>query len=92
MVHEEIIKREDGTRYKIVVSIGMTYYSHSKPYYSIELYTKGKNKRKWVNFTWEIVNNYSYRKLSLEDRNKFLLEKYLEVVTKEEILNSKLKL
>lgn len=87
MNHGKLLKREDGTHYKITASF---YMSCSIPIWGVTVWRKEKGKRTWVNIVDN--NSWSYRSLSMIEREKFSAEKCLEHVTADEILSAKIEL
>ncbi|MCP4356295.1 MAG: hypothetical protein GY793_11870 [Proteobacteria bacterium] len=84
MRHEKIIRREDGSRIKIEVSVYMDGHGGGKPRYdfTVTLCEKGKRTFKGVhNFDYD----YTWRAMSMEDRKKYCKNKYLEYVSTEEV-------
>lgn len=82
---EDILKREDGSKVRIVVNLDMF---RLEPQWRVDVSTCGYRKR-----TWQPVvstNDYSYR--SALSRDAYVLERQLNVVTPEEILAAKTKL
>ena len=86
MKHEKILTIEDGTRYKILVSLRIDF----KPIYNILVFSKEKRKRTWFN----VVDVYSYEslRLSIAERVVAFDKEVLKFVTEEEILSAKLEL
>lgn len=87
MKHEKIIKREDGTSYLIDVSIRITSYDLL---WDISVCTREKGKKKWLSVVDS--NCYLYRSLSMGEREKYRLSRYLKHVTAEEIFAAKTEL
>lgn len=90
MKHETIIKREDGTQYKLTVEISIIHYEGNFRYY-FSILTKQNGKKKWVDVP-DTLHDYQFRSLSIEDREKHYAENALRFVTLEEIYNAKLEL
>ena len=88
--HEKIFKREDGTQYKIDVSLYVETFGKLKSEYRATVTWKAKGKRKWLNVSDS--DDWECRKLDMEDREKWHHQKYLKHVTAEEILITKLEL
>lgn len=89
MKHEKLIKREDGSRVKIDVE----FYANSimgEHRYLYRVLICGKGKKKFTNPA--NTDSYEYRSLSMPDRRKYEERQYLEYVTNEEILATKLEL
>ena len=89
MINETIIKREDGTSYKISVNTATYSYSGSKISYIVYLYYREKGKRKWLTVP-DTLSDYEYRKLDMEARRKHKFENMLRFVSKEEIYEAKI--
>lgn len=89
MRHEKIIRRGDGSRVKIEIS---TYIDYSRrPVYRIDSVTMcEKGKRTWTGHCFK--NDFRYRSLKHEDRIKYATEKFLEIVTEDEMWQAKLEL
>lgn len=89
MTAEKIIKRENGSQVLITASF---YIGHSDPSgnWSISVQTREKGKKKWL----PVYNgdDYDYRKLSLEDRRKFIRDAELKFCTLEEMHDVKMEL
>ncbi len=88
MIHAKIIKRKDGSRVRIKVSFHL--FGGREFVYDTSVQTCGKGKRKWRSFV--DVDDHQYRALSMEEREIYKNKKELEVVTKEEVLESKVEL
>lgn len=81
---EKVLKREDGTQYKIIADVYLKSYGTCKPNYSFEVETRGKGKRKW-NGVYNFDGDYKWRSMNMEQRRKFCEKKYLTFVTYEEV-------
>jgi hypothetical protein len=88
--HEKIFKREDGTQYRIDAFLYVESFSQLRFKYDVSVTWKAKGKRKWLNVSDS--DDWECRKLDIEDREKWHYQKYLEHVTAEEILETKLEL
>jgi len=77
---EKIYKREDGSQVKL--NIYFNRYSSGK-IYSMVLYHRAPQKRKWI--ILDHSNYYSYRRLSTEEKKDYNLKSILSYVTLEEI-------
>lgn len=84
---EKIIKREDGSRVRIIASI---YNSYQKIKYETCVHICEKGKRTWRGVY--DTDNFMYRRLNTEDREKFILEAQLKAVTEDELFDAKLDL
>lgn len=89
MRHEEILKREDGTSYKI--SVQFAQFSWDEMKYKVNVEFRLKNKRKWLKLP-DSLSDWDLRELSLEDRALHRDNNFLNFVTKEEIKSAKLEL
>jgi len=79
---EKIFKREDGTKYQIRASVWL---DHSAPVYDIDnVYKRIPRKKNWIP-VYAFDADYTWRCLSIADRQRFRHEKYLEFVTASEI-------
>ncbi len=85
--HEKILRRLDDTRIKIEVNFCEF---NNRYMYDVLVCTCQPNKRKWK--TVQDFNDYGYRGLSIEDRDREQAYNESRVVTKEEILQAKLEL
>lgn len=83
MRHEKIIQREDGSRVKIIASVFIDVFMRGGPKYSFETYFCEKGKRTWK--SPHSSNDYTWRALRGSERNKYAEDKYLSIVTKEEV-------
>lgn len=87
MTHEVILKRDNGSRVKIIVTIPTF---GGKFEYSIDVLTCEKGKR-----TWKVPydeDGYKYRGMSTNDRALFRSKSILLSVSPEEIYRAKLQL
>lgn len=87
MKTEKILKREDGSRVKIIVDYYTERYMQ-KQGYSTLVFTCEKGKRTWKPSFDE--DCYRYRTLSMEDRKVFEEESKFNHVTEEELLDAKM--
>jgi hypothetical protein len=86
---EKILKREDGNRVKLEISINISYNSR-RVEWKFKIYTCEPKKR-----TWKAAyssDDYFFRRLPMEERKAYILEKSLDVVTAEEIYAVQLEL
>lgn len=88
MKAEKIIKREDGSRVRIITSLRDSY--SNQPIYESIVHVCGKGKRTW-NGTYS-DGDFSFRRLSMDERKVFINEKNLEYVTEQELHDAKLEL
>lgn len=89
MRHEKIIKRADGSRVKLIVSIKDDGYSNNFAY-KVIAHTCEPKKRTWV-MTYS-SDNFSFRRLTMDERDEYVKNSILSVASKEEILEAKLEL
>lgn len=88
MRHEKIIKRENGDRILISVSLFVDYSGAS---YNLDRVSKcQKGKRNFIAF--HSSDDYQWRSLNREQREEYELEIYLRHVTEAEILEAKIEL
>ena len=85
MTHEQIIKRDDGTRVRIAVRFWI---NASRPEYDIYVYTCGKGKRTYRHCF--DMDGWEYRAMSMEVRRTYKQNEYLKFVTQKEINTAKL--
>lgn len=90
MVHENIIKRSDGSRINIRIDLYVSWGYQQEVRWDLTIQYCSPRKRKFK--TVDVSNDYQYRRLNIEDRKAFEFAKYLEYVTAEEILEAKLEL
>lgn len=84
---ETIIKRENGTQYKIEVSLITDGYGFNKNHYwDYNVTFREKGKKNWAQVPSQL-NEYEFRQLSLEDRRKSVKQNYLRFVSENEILS-----
>jgi hypothetical protein len=83
-MHEEIFKREDGSRVKIVAKILVDSWRAKAGFqYVTEVFTCEKGKRTWKR-TYD-QDCYKYRALSMEERVEFQDKSKLDFVSKSEL-------
>ncbi len=89
MLHEKILKRDDGSRVKILVDFCVVNFSDTGFKFFSDVRTCAKGKR-----TFNVLNfdDYEYRALTIKERQEFYVQRQLEHVTKEELLQAKLEL
>lgn len=85
MRHEKILKRKDGTRVKIYISVSLSF---DGIVYRSDVRICEKGKRTWKPVTDS--DSYSYRKLSMRDREIKDLENQLTMISGDELLEAKL--
>lgn len=84
MTHEKIIKRDNGSRVKISVSLTIDF---SRINWQTDVWTCAARKRTWINSVDH--NSWDYRSMDMQERGEYRTEKQLEVVTRQEIYNTK---
>lgn len=77
---EKLFKREDGSKTRLIVRIGIDFWD---VYRQIDVMHCPAGKRIFSNV--HNTDNYSWRKLNAEDRKKAILDLQLEYVTEQEI-------
>lgn len=85
--HEKIFKRQDGLKVKVMVTLRL---DRGGIDWSVDAATCRPPKRTWTNVV--DTNDYSYRKLSMEERRQFERVKVFEQCTDEEIREVKTEL
>jgi hypothetical protein len=91
MRHDKIIKREDGTQYKICVEITIDSYTRGVIRYDIHVLYRDKGKRKWHNIP-DTIGDREYGRLSMDGRRIYNNDNHLRFITNKEILEVKLEL
>jgi hypothetical protein len=91
MRHDKILKREDGTQFRISVLLFFPSYSLKSIEYRISVYFKEKSKRLWKGLIKDIPD-YKYRLLTSEQRAEYDYQNKLRYVTEEEIQEASLEL
>ena len=89
MKHEKIIKREDGTKHKIYVNFYVESFRNEMDW-RVEVYKCGPRKRNYGSVVDS--DHWERRKLSMEEREKYDMEIYLQHVSADEIHQAKLEL
>jgi len=87
---EKILKRDDGSRVKLTISMSVMYPVSNEVNYIFRVELCKKGKRTWSEPTDN--NNYKHRLLSLEERINAINMAYLDHVSLAEINNAKLEL
>ncbi len=90
MYHEETLKRQDGSKVSIRVSFFLDSYSEHPANYSCEVSVCEPKKRTFKPIL--STNDYSYRKLDLNERQEYKTREQLKFVTAEELHNAKINL
>jgi len=85
--HEKIIRREDGTRVKISVSI---YADYRGANYSTKVKYCQFGKRKWIDAIE--YDDFRYRKLKNTERTEFIKQARLKYASDSEFLEAKTEL
>lgn len=89
MRHEKILKRQDGSRVRIVAELHIGY-TDSKPRWSFYAMTCEPGKRTWRSAC--DTDSYSYRNLDMAERLLAVRDAALSVATKDEIESAMLEL
>lgn len=85
MKHEKIYKRQDGSKVKVIAEFSVDAYRNNHSWgFSVEFCEP--NKRTWRSPV--DTDNYMWRKLSMEDRRKDNVRKFLELVSVSEVLET----
>lgn len=74
---EKIVKREDGTRYKITVDYSE--YGHWN------IWVSKCEPRKKIFHKIVDSNSFDYRKLNFDEKSKYVMSEYLKHITEDEI-------
>lgn len=91
MKYEKIIKRASGDKIKILVSFFIANsLIDATPTYNASVFICPRGKRKWAGIFSN--DDIYYRRLSMEDRRKYIEQKSLEYITPEEMQAAKLEL
>lgn len=89
MKHEKVFKREDGSKIRIGVSLYSNGFSDEIDW-KFWVHTCAPGKRSWYG-TFN-TDDYSYRKLTLDERKKHEIESALKYATLDEIKEVKTEL
>ena len=89
MKHEKIIKREDGSRVRITVSL-LVEWSRSEPRWSFVVHRCEKGKRTWT--TPVNHDDYSWRKLGMEEKRNEDHRRSLTLASKDEVESAMIEL
>lgn len=87
MKTEKIIKREDGSQVLITAGFYVGQFD-DEPSWSISVNHRAKGKKNWLG-TYS-GDDYNYRKLNGEDREKFILDAQLNFCTLQEMNDVKM--
>ena len=91
MKHETLIQRPDGTKIKLIV--GFWADSMRDEFgYTVQLAVCQPRKRTFIYARNEYQDDYEYRALNKQERQKFVEENNLKYVTAEEIYQAKIEL
>ena len=88
---EKIIKRKDGTQYKIEINLLVGSYRINDIVWKVNVTMREKNKRKWLILP-DTFKTYELRSLSLEDREIHHIENIKRFISDDEILSAELEL
>ena len=86
MKYEKVIKREDGSQAKIVVTLTVEDFRQGYEY-RVGVEYKLPRKRTWIGFN---TNDYTWRGFNTDERKAYELAWKLKYVTEEEIQQAKL--
>lgn len=75
------VKREDGSRFKIIVGVGEQYNALSWKLADVQ--TKEPRKRTWVSHANEIERSFQYSGIPYDERFKITQQKLLDLVGEE---------
>lgn len=89
MRHEKIFKRDDGTKVRVTASMQTRFYDDG-PFYTIDVETCLKGKRKWT--MAYSMDGYDFRSMKGQDRALFILQSQLKHCTVQEMQEVKLEL
>jgi len=82
MRHEKIFKREDGTQVNVLVTLVVESYRNEHKY-RVDVEYRPKGKKKWLPTTNS--DDYTWRALNFEARERHNFYLYLEYTTEQEI-------
>jgi len=80
---ESILKRKDGTQYKITVDLSIDF--NEKHIWNYSVTYRGKGKKNWQTLPSELYD-FQLRQLSLEKRREAIKQNYLRFVSEYEII------
>jgi hypothetical protein len=86
MRHEKIIRRDDGSRIKIEVSVSLDFYTREEPHYSFVSSSCGKGKRLFKSPHSD--NDYTWRALDIPERIEYANQEYFTICTEAEVLEA----
>ena len=78
------VKREDGSKFKIVIEVSEQYYS-TLSWKLADVETKEPRKRTWVSHANKIERSFQYSGISYNERFKIKQQKLLDLVGEEEV-------
>ena len=81
-------KRKDGSKVNIRVDLHFRSFSQDEFSYQISVKTKDKGKRKWI----PVVGGDGWDYRSSDNKDRYLIDKYLDIVTREEIYETQMEL
>ena len=88
MSFETILVREDKSKVLLRILIDHDRYYSDRITYRVQVATKAYRKQSWESIIG--YDSWKYRKLSTEEREVYIKNKQLEIVTEEEIYQAKL--
>lgn len=89
MTYEKILKREDGTQYKISITPRIDYYQRESIEYNYTIWYREKGKKTWLNIP-DTLYDFQYRKLSMEEKEIHRKQNIYRFVTEAELYNAKI--
>jgi hypothetical protein len=78
----KVFKRDDGSQVQITVNL-VSDFNRAKFEYSWFAWSRGKGKKKWISPSNS--DDYTWRRLSMEDRSRHNTNLYLQIATIEEV-------
>jgi hypothetical protein len=90
MKHEKIIKREDGSRVKILVDLESGWLDRDCVKWEYAVRVCAPNKRTWLR-PYD-PESFLFRRLNKEDKERFIFKEMLKHVTKEELQEAAMEL
>lgn len=87
MRYSKVFKREDGSQVEIT-AVFVAEWINDSPKWSFKLAIRAPKKRNWYGVV--STDDYSWRRLTHEERDKYVVEKYLQYCTPSEVLEVQL--
>jgi hypothetical protein len=82
---ERVLKRQDGTQYKIMVSLTITGYDSKSYSWKFQVFYRNKGKKNWLTIPYDLPE-YRLRQLSLKEQRDYINNNYFNFVSKEEVI------